>query len=224
MAKSFRNALRRLKKVLQPPQLPHLPVAQSFSLSQQWILILLAGFLLCLFYFRFHSPSPNRTITDPKEIVVEVSGEVIRPGIYTFTKPPRLWEVIEKAGGVKELGWLEKDTSSIPLTSGTHLTVQSHSFSPLSESESGGKRTIKIKIGTMEARKLLLYNLPLDLNRVTVEDLCLLPGIGESLAREIVTYRERRKGFRSVEELRQVKGIGEKNWKKFKPYLTAGPG
>lgn len=224
MAKSFRDALRRLKKVLQPPQLPHLPVAQSFSLSQQWILILLAGFLLCLFYFRFHSPSPNRTIADPKEIVVEVSGEVIRPGIYTFPNPPLLREVIEKAGGVKELGWLEQDTSSIPLTSGTHLTVQSHSFSSLSESESGGKRTLKIKIGTMEARKLLLYNLPLDLNRVTVEDLCLLPGIGESLAREIVTYRERRKGFRSVEELRQVKGIGEKNWKKFKPYLTVGPG
>ncbi|MDO9350998.1 MAG: helix-hairpin-helix domain-containing protein, partial [Deltaproteobacteria bacterium] len=34
-----------------------------------------------------------------------------------------------------------------------------------------------------------------------MEDLCLIPGIGESLAREIITYRERRKRFRSVEEL-----------------------
>jgi DNA uptake protein ComE-like DNA-binding protein len=39
----------------------------------------------------------------------------------------------------------------------------------------------------------------------------LIPGVGESLAREIVAYRERRSGFRSVEELKDedVKGIGE---------------
>jgi competence protein ComEA len=53
-----------------------------------------------------------------------------------------------------------------------------------------------------------------------VEDLCLIPGIGESLAKEIVSYRERRKGFRSVEELKNVKGIGEKKWKAFTEFLV----
>jgi competence protein ComEA len=47
----------------------------------------------------------------------------------------------------------------------------------------------------------------------------LIPGIGESLAREIVTYRERRKGFRSVEELKNVRGIGEKKYKDLKVYF-----
>jgi len=75
----------------------------------------------------------------------------------------------------------------------------------------------------MEARKLLALSIPLDLNRVSVDDLCLIPGIGESLAREIVSYRERRKGFRSVEELKNVKGIEEKKYRSLKAFFTARP-
>jgi competence ComEA-like helix-hairpin-helix protein len=82
------------------------------------------------------------------------------------------------------------------------------------------QNVIKIKLERMEARKLLAFSIPLDLNRVSVEDLCLIPGIGESLAREIVSYRERRKGFHSVEELKHVKGIGEKNWKEFTNFFV----
>jgi competence protein ComEA len=55
---------------------------------------------------------------------------------------------------------------------------------------------------------------------VSIEDLCLVPGVGESLAREIAAYRERRKGFRSVEELKNIKGIGEKKWQAFKDVFT----
>jgi len=74
-------------------------------------------------------------------------------------------------------------------------------------------------LARMDARKLLTFSIPLDLNRVSVKDLCLIPGIGESLATEIVSYRERRKGFRSVEELKNVKGIGEETWTKLRPFF-----
>ena len=71
----------------------------------------------------------------------------------------------------------------------------------------------------MEANKLLVFSIPLDLNRASVEDLCLVPGIGESLAREIVNYRRSKGGFRSLEELKNVTGIGEQNWKSFQSYF-----
>lgn len=192
---------------------------RHFSLSQQWILFVLACFLLCLLYIKFYYPSSSRTEVAFKEFVVEVEGEVRKPGIYTFPDSPRLKEVLEKAGGLKVPAWMDEDTSSSPLKSGALITVQPIPSTFQEEKDRGEARTIKIKIGTMEARKLLLFDLPLDLNRVTAEDLLLLPGIGESLASEIITYRERRKGFRSVEELKEVKGIGEKNWKKFQPFL-----
>ncbi len=75
-------------------------------------------------------------------------------------------------------------------------------------------------LGRMEAKKLLVFSIPLNLNRVSVEDLCLVPGVGEPLAREIVTYRDRRKGFRSVEELKNVKGIGETKMDAIRNYFT----
>jgi competence protein ComEA len=72
----------------------------------------------------------------------------------------------------------------------------------------------------MAANKLLVFSIPLDLNRVSIEDLCLIPGVGESLAQKIITYRERRRGFRSVEELKNVNGIGEKKFHSFKTYFV----
>jgi competence ComEA-like helix-hairpin-helix protein len=79
---------------------------------------------------------------------------------------------------------------------------------------------IKVKIGRMDAQKLLVFFIPLDLNRASMEDLRLIPGIGESLASEIVFYRERRKGFRTVDELKNVKGIGGKKWDDLKRFFT----
>ncbi len=79
---------------------------------------------------------------------------------------------------------------------------------------------IKIRIDRMAANKLLVFSLPLDLNHVSAEDLCLIPGIGESLAQEMIVYRERRKGYRSVEELKNVRGIGEKKYETFKKFFV----
>ena len=59
----------------------------------------------------------------------------------------------------------------------------------------------------------------IDINKATEDDLVKLPYIGEYTAGEIVRYRERRGRFTSLEELKNVKGIKEKNLRKFVPYL-----
>jgi len=179
-----------------------------FSLGQQKVLFVLALFLVGILYFKFYySPSaPSEEIT--KEIAVEVLGEIRRPGVYIFQHSPTLREAIEKAGGLKEPGLFDKDSFSESLKTGTLLNVRKESL-----------QEVRIKIETMEAHKLLVFNIPLDLNRVSMEDLCLLPEIGESLAREIITYRERRRGFKSVEELKNVKNIGEKKYESFKTFF-----
>jgi competence protein ComEA len=180
-----------------------------FSLGQQKILIVLALFIFALLYlkFYFHRSLPSEEVY--QEIVVEVLGEVKKPGIYIFKNPPTLIEAVEKAGGLKESARFAQAQPQEVLKTGTLLTVSRES-----------PKEIKIILGTMEVRKLLALSIPLDLNRVSVEDLCLIPGIGESLAREIVTYRERRKGFRSVEELINVKGIEKKKYQSFKTFFT----
>ena len=181
------------------------------SLGQQKVLFVLALFLLGIltFIFFYSPPAPSEEIT--KEIVIEILGEVRKPGVYIFQHFPTLKEAIEKAGGLKEPGLFDKDSFSESLKTGTLLNVRKES-----------QQEARIKIETMEAHKLLVFNIPLDLNRVSREDLCLIPGIGESLAREIITHREKRKRFRSVEELKNIKGIGDKKYQSLKNFLIVG--
>ena len=60
----------------------------------------------------------------------------------------------------------------------------------------------------------------LNLNTATVAQLESLPGIGKSTAERIVEYRQKSGGFKKVEELMNVKGIGEKSFLKLKPLVT----
>ncbi len=180
-----------------------------FSLRQQWILIVLALFLLGLLTFKFYYPSPLPPEEIIKETLVEVLGEIHKPGIHIFKNPPTIKEVLDKAGGLKEDSNFDKNSSSEVLETGALLNVRRES-----------SQEIKIKIERMAANKLLVFSIPLDLNRVSVEDLCLVPGIGESLAQEIVAYRKKRNAFRSVEELKNVKGIGDKKYTSLKNFFT----
>jgi competence ComEA-like helix-hairpin-helix protein len=193
-----------------------------FSLGQQRILLILTLVILGVLYFRFYYHPhliPSEKIF--REFVVEVMGEVPNPGIYVFKNPPTLKEAIEKAGGLREAALFDTPSSTEALETGTLIAVakESRIIPPSPSFYEGEYREIKVKLGRMPANKLLVFSIPLDLNRVSVKDLCLVPEIGQSLAQEIVAYRERRKGFRSVEELKNVKGIGEKKWNDFKKFF-----
>lgn len=61
-----------------------------------------------------------------------------------------------------------------------------------------------------------------DINTASVEDLIDIPYIGEYTADNIIRYREKHGLFRRIEELKNVKGIREENYKRFTKYLTVG--
>ena len=61
---------------------------------------------------------------------------------------------------------------------------------------------------------------PLNLNAATIEQLETLPGIGRKVAERILEYRTKSGGFKKIEELMNVKGIGEKSFLKIKPLVS----
>ena len=61
-----------------------------------------------------------------------------------------------------------------------------------------------------------------NLNTATATQIATLPGIGDKAAKLIVEYREKNGGFKKVEELMNVKGIGEKRFLKLKPLISVG--
>jgi|SRR6187397_859130 competence protein ComEA len=64
---------------------------------------------------------------------------------------------------------------------------------------------------------------PVNLNTATLSDLQALPGVGAATAKLIVEHREKSGGFKKVEELMNIKGIGEKSFLKLKPMVTVAP-
>jgi competence protein ComEA len=62
--------------------------------------------------------------------------------------------------------------------------------------------------------------LVLHLNTATVEQLERLPGVGPALAKRIVEFRDRKGGFKRIEELLAVPGVSEKKWKAMREYLV----
>lgn len=63
----------------------------------------------------------------------------------------------------------------------------------------------------------------LNLNSATLEQLDSLPGVGRAVAERILEYRQKNGGFKKIEELMNVKGIGEKSFLKLKPLITVAP-
>ncbi len=68
----------------------------------------------------------------------------------------------------------------------------------------------------------LALGLPVDINRLSLDDLTLVPGIGESLAVQIIRLRVEHNGFSSLDELKEIRGIKDRKLNKLKGYLYAG--
>jgi competence protein ComEA len=182
---------------------------KTLSLRQQLVLFPLAFLLLFFLSLRlYHSRRASPPEQVYPEIVVEVIGEARTPGIQILPEAPSLRQALEKAGAL-DVRAGENDMLRERLESGTLVTV---SRTP--------SQDLRVILGRMEARKLIVFSIPLDLNQASIQDLCLIPGIGEGTAREIIAYRARRKAFRSIDELKQVKGIGEKKFELWKTHLT----
>ena len=76
---------------------------------------------------------------------------------------------------------------------------------------------------SLDAARRLALGLPIDVNRSTGEELALVPGIGPRTAEKILQFRERKRKFSSLEDLKRIRGIKEKRLEKLRPYLAVIP-
>ncbi|MFI8187551.1 helix-hairpin-helix domain-containing protein [Streptomyces sp. NPDC085946] len=143
------------------------------------------------------------------EIVVDVSGKVREPGIHRLPAGSRVADALRAAGGVRP----GTDTDGLNrarfLVDGEQVVVGGPAPAPAPGTAPGTGPGGAVAGGPVTGAGPAA---PLSLNTATVEQLDTLPGVGPVLARHIIDYRTQHGGFRSVDELREVNGIGERRF------------
>lgn len=154
----------------------------------------------------------EETDEEYEEIILHIVGAVKNPGIVKIREGSRIVDVIEAAGGIRE----EADTSKINLAyvveDGQKIFIPSITDEITEEteyvtSESGDNIIIDNNEGE---------NVMVNINKATQTELETLPGIGPAMALRIIEHRDENGNFENIEDIKNVKGIGDAKYENIK--------
>lgn len=138
------------------------------------------------------------------ELCVDISGEINNPGVYTAQNGTRLYEIIEKAGGLTD----NADTNNINqakyVEDGEKIIIPSLNNSQINTGNIASNNPVSGLI---------------NINTASREELMELPGVGEAIADRIIEYRSTTQ-FKSIEDIMCVNGIGNATFEKMKSKIT----
>jgi competence protein ComEA len=156
------------------------------------------------------SSAPGALYTPPSQpaapatITVQVAGAVQNPGLYSVPRGARVNDALQAAGGPQADADMDRVNLAAPVDDGQRIDIPQRSVSGA-------------EAATPQATELPSV---LNLNTATADQLQTLPGVGPVLAQRIVEHRRRSGGFRTVEDLEAVPGIGPQRLADLRPYVT----
>ncbi len=142
------------------------------------------------------------------KIVVDIKGEVKKPDIYWLEEDSIIEDLINIAGGVTEEGDLSKINRAEKLNNHEVVVIPN-----INDEENEGETIISSTINNNKDNKI-------NINTANSAELDSLSGIGPSKAEAIIKYREENGNFKTIEEIKNVTGIGEGLFEKFKENIT----
>ena len=149
-------------------------------------------------------------------IIVHITGEVNHAGVFQLSEGARVADAIEAAGGATKEADLESINLAYILADGQKIYIPNKKDKENNEqktyitTESGD--TISVENNSTQKG----VNAKVNINTANQSELETLPGIGPSLASKIIEYREQNGKFNSIEELKNVKGIGDARFEDLK--------
>jgi competence protein ComEA len=161
-----------------------------------------------------NTPKPKPTET-PLPITVQISGEIVDPGVYTLADSSRVSDLITMAGGLTDKADPTRINYAAIINDGDYIYIAGEE-----EIFPSTSRDTTINLPTEDSDDFVY---PLNLNEATQEALESLPGIGEVKAAAIIAYRDLIGGFTTVDELIYVNGIGPATLDSIRDYLVIEP-
>ena len=164
--------------------------------------------LMLLFVLKptFHLPTYSAPPLK-KAFFIQIEGDIRTPGVYPFSHPVHIPDIINRAGGLNHSGAIPEAFNKITIESDKKVLIRK-----------GGDEW-RFSRDEISAFYRLTLGIPLSLNKESEAGLIAVPGIGPGLAGAIVRERTIRGGFKSLDEIKSVRGIGEKSFLKISPYL-----
>lgn len=148
-------------------------------------------------------------------LFVHICGEVVNPGVYELPAGSRIFEAVEEAGGFT----LEAEKSYVNLAQqledGCKIRIPAMGEEPEAEPEQY-PGVQKGQPAILQPSQAGTDSGLVDINRADKIELCTLPGVGESRAESIISYREKNGGFSRIEDIMKVEGIKEGMFAKMK--------
>lgn len=144
------------------------------------------------------------------QIVVEIKGAIKNPNVYWIDEESIVEDLINKAGGLNE----NADINSINRAE----KLKNHQLIIIPDNSNHENTNVNVNI--LRSNKDNLSSNLININTADEKELDSLPGVGPSKAKDIIRYREEKGEFKSIEDIKNVKGIGESSFEKLKDKIT----
>jgi competence protein ComEA len=200
-----------------------------------YVLLLLLLVFGCAYYFFIYQPNPSskQTISqlekntqpdmeekikiEPKEelkqkvetIMIDVKGEIKNPGVYQSNQGKRVIDVINQAGGLTD----KADESQINFAA--HVQDEMVIYIP-AKGEINANLSPELSSIPSTATGSSKETNKININKADETELQNLPGIGPSKAASIISYRNENGPFQTIDDLKNISGIGDKTFEKLK--------
>lgn len=169
---------------------------------------------------------PQEKLSNEEKIKVDIKGAVKNPNVYEVTKESRILDLIQLAGGTTTHAF----TNNINLSKKVKDEMVVYIYTKeeyeakiickgINENEGEITENIINKDSVIEPEKEETIEKKVNLNQATKEELETIPNIGSAKAEKIIAYRTEKNGFTSLEELKEISGIGEVLYEKIKGYF-----
>ena len=159
---------------------------------------------------------------ETKKIIVHVSGAVQNEGVIELEENSRIADAIEKAGGFREDAYTKDVNLAYKLEDGMKIYI------PTMEEKENEKTNVIVESNIETENNNSSYsnasdgkntNSKVNINTASKEELDTLPGIGPSTAEKIINYRKEKGKFKSIEEIKDVSGIGDSKYENIKDMI-----